>query len=75
MYLFAPGKPVKGKMLHIIRFGACEDELRHPLPDTGRELEAVPADRKVLPQVDFLACTWLVCYSTMFFRFPTLPGL
>jgi hypothetical protein len=55
-------------MLHILRFCIGQDKLCHPLPNNWRELETVHTDRKVPPQVDFLACALPVCYSTMFYH-------
>ena len=51
---FATCETVIGKMLHIFGFFTCEDELRHPLSDDGRELKTVPTDREVLSQVGIL---------------------
>jgi hypothetical protein len=54
MYLLAPRETVKGKVLHITRFLACQNELRQPLSHNRRELKAVLTDRKVLFEVDVL---------------------
>jgi hypothetical protein len=52
-------------VLHIIRFLACQNELRQPLPNNRRELKAVPTDRKVLFTVDFLTLWRLARYFSM----------
>jgi len=49
-------KPVKGKVLHVIRFRANKNELGHPLSNSMGELETVHTVRKsLLPSMDFIA--------------------
>src|SRR5213078_2262625 len=46
MYFSVLSKPVKGKMLHIVRFRSCQNKLCHPGSNNRRELEAVTAETK-----------------------------
>jgi hypothetical protein len=64
-HLPGPDETLIGERLHVIGFGARQYQPGHPLSDQGRKLEAVSADRKVLPSLVFLMLWWLIRYSNM----------